>query len=689
MSAAAYSKVSREHLERDAFLYVRQSTPRQVVENAESTKRQYALRERAVALGWPIERIHVIDNDQGHSGAQAQGREGFQRLVSEVAMGHAGIVMGLEVSRLARNCADWHRLIELCAMTTCLILDEEAVYDPAQFNDRLLLGLKGTMSEAELHLIKARLRGGILNKARRGELEMRLPIGLVQRPDGHVDLDPDQQIQGTLRLVFASFEREGSAMKALKLFRAQGILLPRRLFGVPQKGDLIWSHFLHSRLLQILHNPRYAGAFVYGRTHTRSLPGGGSSRLNIQRENWQIVVRDVHPGYISWEQYEANQRRLADNARSSGFERKGGAPREGCALLQGRVICGKCGERMTIRYEQQVDGLVPIYMCQNKLTHNGERLCQSAPGKPADPAIGQLLLDTVAPARLELALAVQAEIEQRLTQVDALRRQQVERARYDAELARRRFFKVDPDHRLAADQLEAEWNTKLRELHQIQDDYEQQHEAARTQIDATTRAKVLALAQDFPRIWNNQHTPQRERKRMLALLIEDVTLIKADVITAHVRFRGGQSRTLTFARPKPIAQIRKPKPELIAEIDRLLETHSDAEVAASINQQGHRSWKGECFTIAKIIKLRHVYRLQSHTARLQARGLLSSTELAKRMGVSPSTINAWGRQGLLTRRVCENGHRCVYELPGDSSIVKSHGGRRVKTPRLITSQRFQ
>jgi hypothetical protein len=220
----------------------------------------------------------------------------------------------------------------------------------------------------------------------------------------------------------------------------------------------------------------------------------------------------------------------------------------------------------------------------------------------------------------------------------------------------------------------------------IQDDYEQKHNAARAQIDATTRAKVLALAQDFPRIWNNPHTPQRERKRMLALLIEDVTLIKADVITAHVRFRGGQTRTLTFARPKPIAQIRKTKPELIAEIDRLLETHSDAEVAASINQQGHRSWKGECFTIAKIIKLRHVYRLQSHTVRLQARGLLSSTELAKRMGVSPSTINAWGRQRLLNRRVCENGHRCVYELPGNSSIVKGHGGRYIKPPHRITSQ---
>ena len=360
MPTESHSKVSGEHLQRDAFLYVRQSTPRQVLENGESTKRQYALRDRAVALGWPIERIHVIDNDQGHSGAHAQGREGFQQLVSEVAMGHAGIVMGLEVSRLARNNADWHRLIELCAITACLILDEDGVYDPAQFNDRLLLGLKGTMSEAELHIIKARLRGGILNKARRGELEMRLPIGLIYRPDGHVDLDPDQQIQGALRMVFATFEREGSAMKTLKLFRTQSILFPRRLHSGVHKGDLVWCGLLHSRLLQVLHNPRYAGAFVFGRTRTRPLPDGGHSCRKVRREDWQIVIPDVHPGYLTWEQYEANLRRLAQNASGFGFERKAGAAREGCALLQGRVICGKCGARMSVRYEQQAEGLVPM-----------------------------------------------------------------------------------------------------------------------------------------------------------------------------------------------------------------------------------------------------------------------------------------------------------------------------------------
>jgi DNA invertase Pin-like site-specific DNA recombinase len=687
MATESYSKVAREHLERDAFLYVRQSTPRQVVENTESTKRQYALRDRAVALGWPLERIHVIDNDQGHSGSQAQGRAGFQQLVSEVVMGHAGIVMGLEVSRLARNCADWHRLIELCAITTCLILDEEGVYDPAQFNDRLLLGLKGTMSEAELHIIKARLRGGILNKARRGELEMRLPIGLVHRPDGQVELDYDQQIQGVLRLVFDTFEREGSAMKTLKLLRAQGIVFPRRLHSGPQKGDVVWCCPVHSRLLQILHNPRYAGAFVYGRTRTRPRPEGGTSHRKLPREEWQVVMRDVHPGYISWEQYEANQRRLSDNACSLGLERKGGAPREGCALLQGRVICGKCGERMSVRYEQQAAGLVPVYVCQQEAIQNGKPLCQSVPGKAVDPAIGKLLLDTVAPAALELALAVQSEIEQRLAQADTLRQQQVERARYEAELARRRFLKVDPDNRLVADQLEGEWNARLRDLQCAQEDYDQQHQAARAQIDATMRAKVLTLVENFPRVWNDPQTPQRERKRMLALLIEDVTLIKDDVITAHVRLRGGQTRTLTFARPRPIAQIRKTKPEVVAEIDQLLETHSDREVVTALNRQGHRTWKGEPFTLHKIFHLRQAYGLKSHSARLLAQGLVSSAALAKRFGVTVETINAWGRKGLLRRRICENGHRCVYEPLGDTTIVKGHGGRHPTSERSTNSQR--
>ncbi|MGH6741200.1 MAG: recombinase family protein, partial [Bradyrhizobium sp.] len=290
-------KITADHLKRDAYLYVRQSTLRQVAEHGESTQRQYALRDRAIAGGWAAEQIHVIDRDLGKSGSSATKRDGFQELVSEVALGKAGIVMGLEVSRLARNSADWHRLIELCALTATLILDEDGVYDPAEFNDRLLLGLKGTMSEAELHILKARMRGGQLNKARRGELEMCPPVGLIYRIDGTIGLDPDAQVQNAIRLVFETFERTGSAIRTVRFFREQGLLFPRRLRTGPNKGELLWAPPQHARILQVLHNPRYAGAFVYGRTRTRHLPDGGITVIKVARAEWQFVMPGIHQGY--------------------------------------------------------------------------------------------------------------------------------------------------------------------------------------------------------------------------------------------------------------------------------------------------------------------------------------------------------------------------------------------------------
>jgi DNA invertase Pin-like site-specific DNA recombinase len=322
-------RVTEQHLKHDAYLYIRQSTPRQVLENIESTQRQYALRDRAVSLGWPLERIHIIDCDLGKSGSQSGGRNGFQKLVSEVALGKAGLVMGLEVSRLARNSADWHRLIELCSLVGALILDQDGIYDPANFNDRLLLGLKGTLSEAELHFLKARMRGGMLNKARRGDLEMRPPVGLIYREDSVLILDPDVEVQAAMRLVFETFDRTGSAMKTAKLFHEQGLRFPRRIRHGMNKGELHWVRAAPSRILQVLHNPRYAGAFVYGRVRTRLRPDGKHSTMKVPRSEWQFVIPNVHAGYITWEQFEANQKRLAENALGFGEERKAGPAREG------------------------------------------------------------------------------------------------------------------------------------------------------------------------------------------------------------------------------------------------------------------------------------------------------------------------------------------------------------------------
>ena len=420
------AKVSPNHLHRDAYLYVRQSTLRQVLENTESTQRQYALRERAVALGWPIERVQVIDCDQGQSGASAADREGFQRLVAEVSLGHAGIVLGLEVSRLARNNSDWHRLLEICALTGTLILDEDGLYDPGQFNDRLLLGLKGTISEAELHVLRARLRGGILNKARRGELKTPLPVGLVYDAQGRVVLDPDRQVQDALRALFATYERTGSGSATVKYFREQGLLFPRRLRRGLRKGELVWGPLVHSRVLQVLHNPRYAGAFFHGRTRSCSSRNGGDSCQRLPPDQWHALLPEAHAGYITWDQYQRTQQALRENAQAHGRDRRQGPPGEGPALLQGLVLCGICGQRMTVRYHLRKAGLVPTYVCQKEGIEHSERICQSIPGSRIDRAIGTLLLETLTPLTLEVALAVQHELQQRLDEADRLRRQHVE-----------------------------------------------------------------------------------------------------------------------------------------------------------------------------------------------------------------------------------------------------------------------
>ena len=675
-------KVAPRHLELDAYLYIRQSTPRQVIENAESTKRQYALRDRAVALGWPRDRIHTLDCDLGKSGSQSAGRDGFQKLVGEVALGKAGLVMGLEVSRLARNSADWHRLIELCSLAGTLILDEDGIYDPSNFNDRLLLGLKGTMSEAELHFLKARMRGGMLNKARRGELEMRPPVGLIYREDGVLSLDPDAEIQAALRLVFETFERTGSAMQTVKLFNEQGLRFPRRIRKGLNKGELHWVKAVHSRVLQVLHNPRYAGAFVYGRVRTRRLPDGKHSTTKVPRSDWQFVIPGIHTGYITWEQFEANQKRISDNAMGFGKARKFGPAREGPALLQGRVLCGLCGERMGIHYSIAHNQVTPTYVCQESSIRKAEKVCQRVPGAVIDQAISDLLLELMQPMTLEIALAVQQEVEVRITDSDALRRKHVDRAQYEAELARRRFIKVDPDHRLVADSLEAEWNNKLRDLAEAQALYEQQTQRQRSLIDSQTREQLLSLASDFPRIWNDPSVSPRERKRILRLLIEDVTLINAESIQVDVRLRGGATRRLTLTKPLPIAQIRKTKSTVVAQVDGLLDDYCDREVAETLNRQGVRTWQNESFNLKKIAHIRRAFGLKSRYGRLRAKGLLTAREMSVQLGVTPSTIHNWGRHGLLSKYPYDNNHRCLYSPLDERVIVKGHGGRGAKHPIL-------
>lgn len=672
MNPEVHHKVTPAHLKRDAYLYVRQSTLRQVFENTESTRRQYGLRQRAVALGWSMEQIHVIDCDQGQSGASRE-REGFRHLVAEVSLGRAGIVLGLEVSRLARNSVDWHRLLEICALSQTLILDEDGVYDPCQFNDRLLLGLKGTMSEAELHVLRARLRGGILNKARRGELQTPLPVGLVYDAKLRVRLDPDQQVQESLRQLFRTFQRTGSARATVKAFRDQGLLFPRRLLRGARKGELLWAPLQHCRVLQVLHNPRYAGAFCFGRHRTQRGLDGRTTTVAVPRDQWHAFVRDAHPGYISWEEFEENQKRLGESAHAHGRDRRRSPPREGPALLQGRVMCGVCGARMTVRYVMRGGRPSPHYVCQKQGIETATPICQQIPGQDIDEAIGALLVDTITPTALEVALQVQEELRQRAQETDRLRRQQVERARYEADLARQRFMRVDPDNRLVADELEAEWNQCLRGLAEAQDHYERACKADGAVLGEEERERILALASDFPALWRSSKTPDRERKRMLRLIIEDVALLRDDEITVHVRFRGGATQSLHLPLPRCAWQLRQTPPQVVHEVDRLLNDHTTGEVADLLNQDGLRGGDGKPFHLLRIQRLIRDYHLESRFDRLRHRGLLTLGELAERLGVARGTIRTWRQHGLLQGHVYNDRPTYLYEDPGEDPPRKMQG----------------
>jgi len=660
-------KVQPSHLERGAYLYIRQSSMRQVLENAESAKRQYALRGRAIALGWCDEQIVVIDNDQGESGASAAWREGFQRLVSDVGMGHAGIVMGLEVSRLARNNADWQRLLEICALAGTLILDEDGVYDPASFNDRLLLGLKGTMSEAELHVIRARLRGGILNKARRGEFRCSLPTGLVYDHFGNVVLDPDKQVREAIAHFFDTFERVGSACQTVKAFRAEGLLFPSRLHN----SQTVFRPLTASTAVRVLHNPRYSGAYAYGRRQYRRTIDGKKTVCDRTNDDWVACIPAAHPGYISWEQHQENLNILKENGQGYRAARAS-IPREGPALLQGRAVCGQCGRFLQVRYAARRGRQEAWYVCDRAHAYLGEPKCQSIAGPPVDEAIGRLIVELMTPTAVDLALEVRKEIEARHEEADQLRCRAIERAKIDADLAQRRFMLVDPNNRLVADTLESEWNERLRSLANAREERERAREKDQFNLDKAVHDRLAAMVTDFHKIWADSDTPNRERKRLLAHIIEDVTLLKVPtegITKVHVRFKGGKLQTLTTLNPKSSAQQIKTPPNVVTLVDKLLDDHIYSEIADVLNQQGFRP--GEAarrgrhnarFNALRVAYLVHQYNLRSRYDRLRQRGLLTKQEAAARLGIHEQTVTRWAKFGLIKRHAY-NGHYSLYELP--------------------------
>ncbi len=671
MTQDLHQKINSDHLKRSAYLYIRQSTMRQVLSNTESTKRQYQLREKALALGWKSEQIKIIDCDQAKSGAHMVDRNGFKELMTEVSMGKAGLVMGLEVSRLARNNADWHRLLEICAFSKTLILDQDGLYDTVSFNDRLLLGLKGAMSEAELHVLRGRLLQGILSKARRGELKTPLPSGFEYDDLDRVVLSCDSRIRQVFKQFFAAFKRLGSATAVTKEFRREGIEMPHYSRTGPKSNRVIWGNLTQSQTLRILHNPRYAGAFSYGKTRTRKDPDGKTHHTKLPMKEWTALVRDAHPGYISWEDYEENERQLLENAAAYGYNNSKAPPREGPALLQGLVICGICGKRMTVRYHKRRDKLVPDYICQrDKIEQAQTKDCQHIPGSNIDKTIARILVSMVNESNIGTALAVHEELQSRLDQADQIRKQQVEHARYEADLARRRYTQVDPKKRYVAEVLEAEWNEKLRLLDDAQTVYEKARDRDKRLLTGDQKNKLQSLDTDFASTWITPDMHNRDRKRIVRLLIEDVTLIKSDPVTIHIRFKGGKNTTLMIPLPQQSYKTWQTSPEVVTQVDTLLDKYTLNPIASILNEQGMRSGKGKPFNNTIVGNICRDYNLRTRFDRLREKGLFTVKEMAAKLDTSTTTIKVWRRNGWLTGHAYNDKNECLFEDPGTERPFK-------------------
>src|SRR5258707_3511105 len=643
------SKIADRHLPREACIYIRQSTMGQVRFNQESTERQYNLAGKAQSLGWSPERIRILDRDLGQSGARTTGREDFKVLVSDVALGQVGAIFSLEASRLARSNQDWHRLLELCAINGTLVIDEDGCYNPAEFNDGLVLGMKGTFAQAELHIIRARLHGGKLNKARKGELRFSLPVGFVF-DDDKIALDPDQEVQGAVRTVFELFERESTAYAVVQRFQELGLRFPRRSYGGAWDGKLLWGRLTHSRVLGILANPSYAGTYVFGRYQACKQIGPAGEICTRSRrmpqDEWRVVIPDHHPGYITCEQFLTNRQRLAANRTNC--EVLAGPAREGFCLLQGLLICGTCGRRLSVRYTGN-GGLYPIYQCNWKHREALSRqACMNVAAKPLDAAVAERLVTAVTPVTIELALEALTNLEERDKAIAAQWRRRIERARYDADLAERRYEAVDPANRLIAGTLEQRWNDAMQRLLELEGQLANfEHQTLRS-VTAEQKRQILQLGRDFPRLWGAPTTAASDRKRMLRLLIRDITVVKGPEpkrLRIQIRWQGGAIETLETRTPPNRAEELRYPDAFVDKIRALADRHDDEEIVALLNCDRLKSSTGKPFTVSIIRWIRYKHRIPSPS--LPA-GALSVSQVRERYGVSLWVVHYWIERRIVT-----------------------------------------
>jgi len=643
------AKVTEAHRRRRAVVYVRQSTLHQVERNVESAARQYALRERAVELGWPVGSVVVVDEDTGRSASTSDGRMGFKELVAEVGLGQVGLVLALEVSRLARCSADWHQLLDLCALTGTLIADADGVYSPADFNDRLLLGLKGTMSEAELHLIRARLDGGLRNKAARGELRLALPVGLDRDDDGRIVLCPDAQVRHAIERVFVLWRRLGSARQVVMELIADGQQLPRRTVG---QRRIRWARASYGAVHDFLTNPAYAGAFVFGRTR-REKTIGPDGRLRVRdvevpQNQWSVCLPEHHPGYVPWAEYLATRERLRRNVRPRG--EGGGAAREGAALLQGLVRCGRCGRRMQVAYSG-TGGKVRRYACvRGHVLHHTDSTCQTLGGGRLDQAVVELFLEAVTPAGVAATASAIDELEDQHEQLVCGQRLALERAEYDAQRAERQFDACEPENRLVARTLERRLEDALAAVERQRGKLAALEHARPQPLTAAERRALTALARDLPRVWRAATTTDRDRKQLLRTLIREIVVtVNAEPrrATVEIAWEGGARSELQVKLNARGPDTRRLGEDTIDLIRRLAEHHTDQQIAAILSRQGYRTGSGLPFTQARVRSARLRAGIAAAAPPDPACELVTIQQAAAELKVSTHTVRRWLDQGLL------------------------------------------
>jgi DNA invertase Pin-like site-specific DNA recombinase/predicted DNA-binding transcriptional regulator AlpA len=646
------SKITAGHLSRQAIVYLRQSSAAQVEHNRESTDRQYALTAKARELGWPDDRIIVIDEDLGVSGSGAVVRSGFQRLTAEVALSRVGLVLGLEVSRLARNNADWHRLIDLAGLTDTLIGDADGIYHPALINDRLLLGLKGTMSEAELHVLRGRLNGGIRNKAARGELRRGLPVGFVWgEADGDVCFHPDEAVVTAIRTVFERFAETGSARRVWLWFRSEGLKLPLQMYA---RADIRWVEASYTAIHHVLTNPVYAGAYVYGKTRQETILDASGARKkrirHLPRSEWQVLIPDHHPGFIDWQTYEANQERIAKNTRP-GPHKVGGAVREGSALLQGLASCGHCGRRLHTHYRGR--NSTPGYHCPGKVLVEGRGVyCLNIGGVQIDKAVADAFIAALEPAKLTATLAAAERLEHDRETTLKQWRLDVERASYEASRAERRYRAVDPDNRLVARGLEREWEESLRALEVAKAELARRERERPRVLSELEHDRLLALGPDLTAVWHATTTTPRDRKELLQTLLEEVIIkVERNKAAAYLalRWKGGALSEIDLALPRSGPATVRTDEDTIALVRRLAVHYSDAVIAGVLNRQARTTAYGHRFDAGRVGNLRRHWQIPCFEPEAeQASGeLLTIKKAAIVLGIAPSTIHRLLNDGFI------------------------------------------